>query len=308
MSFSFPSDFLLVDRDSDGLTDRLYVADAGAQLWRFEVDNTDTGEWDGTRIFKSNVGSTDVGRKVFFKPTATVKGDDTFIYFGTGDREHPLNTAVLDRFYMVRDRETGDNRWSYGSDSPLTEANLVDVTEDDLQDPDTSAAELLAIRSRLTPPYTYDDGGGAQTFYGWYIKLDQHDGEKVLALPKVVSNVLYFTTYTPAIIDETDEDFDPCQGVLGPSRLYAVDAITAEAVYNLNDDNDTIDDETGEVEEVLDRSDRSMAVGSGIASEPLIIVNNSGSLSVMVGRGGGFFNSGSVGSIDPVFPIYWMKW
>ena len=115
------------------------------------------------------------------------------------------------------------------------------------------------------------------------------DGEKVLALPKVIGNVLYYTTYTPAIIDPEDGDFDPCTGNLGPSRLYAVNAKTAEAVYNLNADNDGVDEE-GDPKVVLDRSDRSMNVGDGIASEPLIIVGNDGSLSVMVGRGGGFFN------------------
>jgi len=308
MTFSVPSDLLLVDRNSDGYLDRIYLVDTGAQLWRFNVADSDPGEWDGTRIFKSNISTADDGRKVFFKPTATVKGDDTFVYFGTGDREHPLNTAVLDRFYMVRDRESGDNHWSYGSDSPLNETYLVDVTENELQDSSVSAADQSAIRSKLVSPYTYDDGAGEKTYYGWYLKLDENAGEKILALPKVVSNVLFFTTYTPAIIDETDDDFDPCQGVLGPSRLYAVDAMTAEAVYNLNTANDTIDDETGEVKDVLDRSDRSLAVGSGIASEPLIIVSKTGAVSVMVGRGGGFFNSGSVGSIDPVFPIYWMKW
>ncbi|WP_316346865.1 PilC/PilY family type IV pilus protein [Desulfuromonas acetoxidans] len=308
MNYSIPSDPLLVDRDGDGFTDHVYVGDSGGQLWRFNLeDNTidnDTNrpnQWTGTCIFKANITAGDVGRKVFFKPTATVSNDDIFVYFGTGDREHPLNTAVIDRFYMVRDRESESGN-DDGGPWPLDESDLVDVTEDTLQDPDASDDVRTLIRTKLSPPYTVED----TTYYGWYIKNDLYDGEKVLALPKVVSNVLYYTTYTPAIIDPDDVNFDPCTGNLGPSRLYAVNAKTAEAVYNFDVTNDTVDDEGNPV--LLKRGDRSLAVGNGIASEPLIIVRNDGSLSVMVGRGGGFFNSGTVGSIDPVFPVYWMKW
>ena len=48
-----------------------------------------------------------------------------YIYFGTGDREDPGNTAVVNRFYAVK------NDWT--ATSPLTESNLVDVTSDLIQ-------------------------------------------------------------------------------------------------------------------------------------------------------------------------------
>lgn len=309
MKFAMPSDPLVVDRDSDGYTDHIYIGDTGGQLWRFNIATRDTSGWSGTRIFQANVGASDVGRKIFYKPTATVSGSDTFIYFGSGDREHPLNTAVIDRFYVVRDRESGDNTWAYTS--PLTESNLVDVTENLLQDSSTDEDTKDLLRSKLTPPYDdildYSSGATATYFYGWYIKLDEHAGEKVLAIPKVFSNILFFTTYTPAVIDTSDPDYDPCTGVLGPARLYAVNAQTGEAVFNLYAGNDTTD-ANGDAVEVLERPDRTINVGDGISSEPLIIINDTGAMSIMVGRGGGFFNSGAVQTIDPVFPVYWMKW
>lgn len=327
MTYSIPSDPLVVDRDRDGFIDHIYVGDTGGQLWRFNVENTDTASWEGTRIFTANTGNSDVGRKVFYKPTATVSDYDTFIYFGTGDREHPLNTAVTDRFYVVRDRQISAaelagmtteeqelyHLWNYSN--PLTEANLVDVTTDQLQedsfDPDSSSSDS-AYLARLTAPNYYD---GSNAYYGWYLKLVDIEtngngddvqvnyGEKVLAVPKVVAGNLYFSTYTPVTPSDAS---DPCVGELGPSRLYVVSADKAEAVYNFYTGNDT--SEGGDLVPVLQREDRHTTVGDGIASEPLILVNAKGELSVVVGRGGGFFNTGSVETIDPIFPVYWMKW
>ena len=299
MTFSFPSDPLVLDRDTDGYTDHIYIGDTGGQLWRFNVSNSSTGSWTGTRIFTANstANGTDIGRKIFYKPTATFSGYDTFIYFGTGDREHPLNTAVVDRFYVVRDRESDPPTL------PLTEGNLVDVTDNDLQSSTAlTPEEASVLRATLTPP-NYTDG--TKTYYGWYIALDQNLGEKALAVPKVYASTVYFTTYQAATTEEGD---NPCEGKLGPSRLYAVNAQTGEAVYNFYSENDTTDSDTNEEVEVLERADRSIEIGDGIASEPLVLVNSNGSVSIMAGRGGGFFNSGTVESFDPVFPVYWMKW
>lgn len=314
MTFSFPSDPLVIDTNRDGYSDRIYIGDTGGQLWRFDISDPDSTKWNAKLIFQANIGSADVGRKVFYQPTATIKGDNVFVYFGTGDREHPLNTHVLDRFYVVRDRiSDAEDTW------PLDEDDLVDVTDNDLQNNLEKAIAEKTLH-KLKPEYS-DYTVGDKTYYGWYIKLDQNNGEKVLALPKVLDNVLFFTTYTPAIVDINDEDYDPCEGVLGPARLYAVDAQTGEAVFNFtgitnylkNKDGQYIDRDGNVVDEAdrirtLLRADRSLSVGKGIASEPLIIIDKKGNKSVMVGVGGGFFNTGTLSTIDPLFPVYWMKW
>jgi type IV pilus assembly protein PilY1 len=84
----------------------------------------------------------------------TYKNPDTFVYFGSGDREHPLNYlnpgtsggAALDRMYMVRDREDDDNP---SAPDILTESNLVDVTSNELQRDDTTLAEADALIDKL---------------------------------------------------------------------------------------------------------------------------------------------------------------
>lgn len=317
MQFSFPSDPLVLDRDLDGFADTTYLGDTGGQLWRFDMQSSSTSGWNATCIFAANDGFTsdpaEVGRKVFYKPTATVSGHDTFVYFGTGDREHPLNTTVTDRFYVVRDRRipvgmtettdisqftTGHQLWDYGS-GPLTEANLVDVTAYDY-----TTGKL----DQLKPPYQNlaEDAVDKAVKYGWFVQLDEtnHEGEKVLASPRVFNGVAYFSTYQPTAHCEGD---DPCAGVLGPSRLYALDAFTGQAAFNLDLGNDSGD------QEVIGRSDRSYEIGRGIASEPIVKVDREGNISVLVGRGGGFFNSANnpnvnLGKMNPLEPVYWMKW
>ena len=325
MTYSIPSDVMVFDKDRDGFYDRFYVADTGGQLWRFNVGDSSTSNWSVKKIFESNTGSSDVGRKIFYKPTVTYEYPDAFIYFGTGDREHPLNYldpatsggAVLDRMYMVRDRESDDNP---SAPTYLTESNLVDVTDNELQRDDTTATEADVLIDKLFNYSPTDEEGNARTvYYGWRIDLDANNGEKVLAPPTVFADVAFFTTYTP---NDASGSGDPCAGGnLGVSRLYAVDARTGEAVFNWWSTDGT--DEFGENQStatskraqggtdsdsyVLRRADRSLAIGEGIPSGLVIVIGKDGSTSILVGSGGAFPNV-ELDQIETVYPLYWMTW
>jgi type IV pilus assembly protein PilY1 len=326
MKFSIPSDVLVYDKDLNGYADRFYVVDTGGQLWRFSVEDSSSANWSVKRIFQANTGSTDVGRKVFYKPTVTYNYPDVFVYFGSGDREHPLNYlnpgtsggAVLDRLYMVRDRENDDNP---NAPAVLTESYLVDVTENDLQRDDTTLAEADALIDKL---YNYEPvdaaGDPRSVYYGWYIKLDANDGEKVLAPPTVFANVAFFTTYTPN--SASSQSLDPCSGGnLGVSRLYALNSRTGEAVYNWwsATGNDAFGEsqssatsdraQSGDADnpDVLRRADRSLSIGQGIPSGLVVVIGKDGSTSILVGSGGAFPNV-SLDEIETVYPLYWMTW
>lgn len=328
MTYSIPSDILVYDRDLDGNADRFYAVDTGGQLWRFTVGDASTANWSVKRIFQANTGTSDVGRKVFYKPTITYKYPDTFVYFGSGDREHPLNYlnpettggAVMDRIYMVRDREADDNP---SAPSVLTESHLVDVTDNALQRDDTTSAEADALLDKL---YNYEpadaDGQPRSVYYGWFIKLNEsgHEGEKVLASPTVFANVAFFTTYTPN--SDASISQDPCSGGnLGISRLYAVNSRTGEAVFNWLTGSGT--DRFGESQssattdraksgdadssDVLRRADRSLAIGQGIPSGLVMVIGKDGSASILVGSGGAFPNV-ALDDIETLYPLYWMTW
>ncbi|MHB8709525.1 MAG: pilus assembly protein, partial [Desulfuromonadales bacterium] len=173
MTFSFPTDLSVVDFDGDGFIDRVYAGDTGGQIWRFELKdgNADPGNdnslWTARVIFSANAGADGTnGRKFFYRPDVGKSGTDALVFIGSGDREHPLNKAVADRLYMIKDK---------GQTTPVTETNLKNLTDNELQestDPDVVSGILSELSSASN--------------YGWYVKLE-NPGEKMLAPP-----VLFF--------------------------------------------------------------------------------------------------------------------
>jgi type IV pilus assembly protein PilY1 len=315
MTFSIPSDVFSLDRNHDGYTDRLYVGDVGGNMWRFNVGDTDPNNWSGKKIFSSNPGSDSTnGRKIFYKPDVTfLDSQNSMIYFGTGDREHPQNYlnpgtagAVIDRIYAFRDKDT--------TSTVLTEANMVDVTANILQQDTLDPAVIEAERARLLDPDKY----------GWYIKLNAagHAGEKILAPSSVFNQVAFCTTYQPHTFEELDLITNPCQpGNLGTSRLYAVNYLTGEAVYNFNtgagtdvfgENQDSSTNTNAQAKDkdgnafILRRSDREMALGGGIPSGMVFIIGANGKVTVLTSADASFPSMTLDGS-GVIFPVYWLQ-
>jgi type IV pilus assembly protein PilY1 len=252
MVYSIPSDIQRVDTDGNGKIDRLYVGDMGGQIWRFDIKDTNPDSWTAKVIFNSNAGG--AKRKIFYPPDVTLEkdsGDYEMLFFGTGDREHPKESTNIDRLYAVKDKNPS---------VPLTETNLVDVTQDLLQD----ASATLADRTRILNDLATKDG--------WFIKLDQNLGEKCLSNPVVYYGVVYYTSFAPNFGSEGD----PCFVGEGTGRLYAFRYKSGNAAFNL-DGLGTIDN--------LTRSDRAATIGTGIPSG-VIITFVEGKTVAYVGVGG----------------------
>jgi type IV pilus assembly protein PilY1 len=186
MSFAIPSEPLVFDTNGDGVFDRGYIGDMGGNLWRISDSFT------ATKLF-----SAPSGHKVYYQPDAVLNSGSVMVYFGTGDRSNPMNTSVVDRFYAVRD--DGSNN--------LTEASLIDVTNNVVQ-PGSTQAQTLANQIK--------------TAHGWFIQLGG-SGEKVLAPPTVFFNVA-FSTFTPSLAS--------CQAG-GSARLYVVDPLVGGPTLDL---------------------------------------------------------------------------
>ena len=300
--YSMLSEMTALDTNFDGYVDRLYMGDTGGNLWRFNVSSNTASSWTMTKIFSSNPGYTNglpdstTGRKIFYKPSAVVDiGGMVRLYFGTGDREHPLNRAVTDRIYEVIDK---------GQASPVTEAQLVDVTEDLLQtttDPTLPAfQDLLANLAKANDPSNAD-------YYGWYIGLDQNSGEKVLAGATVYNKVVYFSTYAPNTAVVTD----PCQvGNLGTARIYVLDYQNGSAVMNFDTNNDSqyttyktnsYATPASAGGNVLLRSDRVERIGAGIPSGVVVTGDK-----VLIGCGGGICTT-STNPGGQILPVFWRQ-
>lgn len=175
MNFSIPASPAAVDLNNDGYIDRVYIGDVGGQLWKFDLSAPATvsgglvTNWIGKRLFTSASSQTNPPaageyyptQAIFTPPTLTYdRYNNLWIFFGTGDRYHPNNTAS-NRFYGIKENTTMTNG------STLTESSLTNLTS----------------------------GSGTIT-QGWYIALNSN--EKVLAAADVFNSVVFFTTFTPS--------------------------------------------------------------------------------------------------------------
>ncbi len=202
-TYSFPSQVTALDTDFNDYLDTIYVGDTGGNMWRFDIGNSSNASaWSGTKIFSANPSDVTIsaenpatnGRKIFYPPSVVVEGGFYGLYFGTGDRAHPLNEGTIDRMYAVFDR---------GQTVAKTEADMVNLTIDQLQlnggqtfqaTCTATSVEVNCVMDRLQ----------SSSNYGWFIKLDEDDGEKALAPAVVFNKVAYFTTFTPTFLALTN--------------------------------------------------------------------------------------------------------
>jgi type IV pilus assembly protein PilY1 len=273
MRYCIPSDVARVDTNGNGKIDRLYVGDLGGRMWRFDIGDPNPSSWTAKILFDSNAGTSDK-RKIFYPPDVTLEKDNgnyEIVLFGTGDREHPKEITVLNRLYAVKDRNPT---------TPLTETDLVDVTLDLLQDPNTPLAQKTSILQSLTEKD------------GWLIKLDQNPGEKSLSIPVVFYGIVYYTTFSPTEGDGADI----CFLGEGTSKFYALKYKSGNAAFNL----DLTNDAEGTV---ISRSDRSMTIGATIPSG--VVITFIGGTSVgYVGVGGGVYKP-KLFSSKSIIPVTW---
>jgi len=197
---SVPSDVAAIDVDSDSYADRAYVGDMGGTLWRMDIDGLDPASWKLSRLADLGTGVPLVPRKFFFRPEVVITRDFAALLIGTGDREKPLATVAVDRFYMVKDSIKGKDA-----------AGMVAITESDLV---ASGTPVNAAK-------------------GWYLALNAN-GEKVVNAPLTIGGITYFATNRP-----TPTASGTCATSLGEARAYAVEFDTGKAGLDRNGDGTT---------------------------------------------------------------------
>jgi len=322
LKYSFPGDLAVLDLNGDSYADTIYTGDTGGNLWKFNVGGADKTQWTGQMLFQSNAGADNSnGRKIFYRPEVAYVGAP-HIYFGSGDREHPLNRAVVDRMYCVID-------WGAQGTYPATEWDLVDATANTLQDPSTTKAEADALLAKMlsSPWAPYQENGVSKFTYGWHINLDGTDrtgntnvldlGEKVLAPATVFNGEVFFSTYQL----ETGARAGCDAGNMGISRLYHLNYRTAEAVMNYNLANDDLlgggendgeipavnERSIGENGEVFDRTDRTRTLGEGIPSGIVTLIDASGNVTQLISSSDKV-EAMAAPDIKLISPVYWMQW
>ena len=239
---SIPGDVRAFDLTGDGYADRMYAADMGGRVWRFDIHNGQPRATLVTGGVFASLGNAHLGthpntttRRFYSAPDVSFlsSGGRTWLNLaiGSGYRGHPLNLATEDRFYSLRDHRPFARltQAQYDSLTPITEAdvNLIDVTAD--------------IAPTIPP--------GAS---GWRMDLRRpgaaFTGEKSLSEARTVQSMIQFSTYEPnSAISVLSTS---CTPAAGTNRLYTVSAYTGAPVLdreNPTDPPDSTDDRDTEL-------------------------------------------------------------
>lgn len=250
MRYSIPADVRVIDLDIDGFADRLYAADMGGQIWRFDVYNGRPA----TSVIAGGViaqlgGAPDDSpdpaetRRFYHAPDIALagRGAQRFIHIGigSGHRARPNSLATRERFFALRDHAVFESltQAEYEALTPIPGAALVDIT-DNLQ-------QSIPFAS---PGWRLDLNEG-----GWR-------GEKVLAESRTFNNRIFFTTFTPAA--NAQGSVDNCLPAPGTNRLYVVNLFNGDPVRNF----DRLGDDSQ-----LTEADRSTEVPGSIAGEAVFL-------------------------------------
>lgn len=228
MDYSIPAPVRVVDLDGDSRADRMYAADMGGQVWRFDIHNGAPAEALVSGGVIARLGGAPAAtpaaedtRRFYNAPDAalieTPYGNFVHVGIGSGHRGHPLNSAAHDAFYALRD-------YHLRSLSQSAFDALAVIEHDDLV-PVTSASPNV--------PY------GAR---GWRLDLNLGgwNGEKVLAEARTFSNHVIFSTFEPSTSRTS------CEPQPGIARTYVLSAYDGAPVLNLDGEGDsaelTLDD------------------------------------------------------------------
>ncbi len=292
MTCGIPSDVAALDKNRDGLADRLYVGDTCGQVWRADIANSNMNEWTVTKIASVWTGAANVisgKRKFLFPPdlvfSTDAVGNYTAVLMGSGDREHPFDALVEDRFYMFKDRDSADpgspqagatNSSSVkisgfspalaGTPTPLADGDVFDAT----------SAVLV-------------DGTDALGQKGW--KVTMRAGEKVISNATTVAGTTFFNTNQPSAVSS-----GTCGSNLGVAREYAVGFADAAATIDLN--------ASGSVT----LADRSIThAGGGYLPSPVPVVVQIGGTKYQAVISGTSVQSPPGLTLDKRTRVYWYK-
>ncbi|MFT4907393.1 MAG: type IV pilus assembly protein PilY1 [Oleispira sp.] len=197
MKSSIVSDIVAIDSNQDGYANVLYSADVGGRIWRLDLNNSATSAAafaKGGIMADFNGGSSTDNIRFFNTPDIAFTRYGNFsaegqfqISIGSGFRAHPLDTRVVNRFYILNDFNISTVPTSYSNYDEADIANLSD----------------------------FSSASTAQQKAGSYYPL-AGVGEKVLASSVTVANNILFTTYRPldAIASAN------CDADTGLTRLY----------------------------------------------------------------------------------------
>ncbi|WP_076541587.1 pilus assembly protein [Shewanella sp. UCD-KL21] len=234
---SIPNKVAVLDSNSDGITDRIYATDTGANIWRMDLPSADPNDsenpWTAFKFAELAGESLANDRRFFAEPVVAqtiisathqtdINGELTLSYqnipydavaVGSGHRANPLDKTRSDKFFVLQDRNVVTRSFTGDSGQTIPDALLLD----DLYDV-TNAA-----------PADQNDNITFATKRGWFYSFTG-EGEKSLSAGLIVNGRVFFTSYIPTTTATDDQcnfsgqgklyGFDLHRGIRSYSQLY----------------------------------------------------------------------------------------
>ncbi len=217
MTRAIPSQVRVVDLNGDNLADRMYTADLGGQILRFDIFNGNASHSLVTGGVIAQLGAEGLSnpsdadtRRFYNTPDVSLFNDNAqnrrfvAISIGSGYRAHPLDNSNTDRFYSIRDKNVFNQltQAEYNALTPITESDLVEV----------SGSVGATIGS-----------GNA----GWKFTLPAN--QKVLATSTTFNNDVFFVAFSPDTASAAT-----CSAGAGRNFLYRVSVVNGDPIADLS--------------------------------------------------------------------------
>jgi len=241
---SIPSQIRVIDLNGDNFADRMYAADMGGQILRFDIANGNEPDSLVTGGVIAQLGaegnspaSFADSRRFYNTPDVSLFNDNLqnrrfiAISIGSGYRAHPLDDTNADRFYSIRDKRVFNSltQDEYKAFTPITEADLVEI----------SGQIGTSIGANKA---------------GWMLTLP--DNQKVLSTSATFNNEIFFVAFSAAT-----EEAQSCEAGVGKNFLYRVTVANGDPIADLD----------GELPDDLDELRVETLSQGGIAPSPTFL-------------------------------------
>ncbi|QDF66362.1 type IV pilin biogenesis protein [Shewanella sp. SNU WT4] len=207
----------VLDSDHDGNTDRVYASDITGNIWRMDLTGNDKTKWT---VFKfASIADAAPDNRMFFSEPVIAQTEFSNVHsennklsyqkvpydavtIGSGNRDHPLDLATNDRYYVFQDRYVATQKFEPGNfPTTLTSSDLYSVTS--------------------SAPTTETDNVAFGKKRGWYYDFGAA-GEKTLSASLIFDGKVYFTSFVPPVTQTADLNLGICS-FSGQGRLYVFD-------------------------------------------------------------------------------------
>ena len=239
MKYSIPSRVTSLDISGDKNIDRLYVADMGGQIFRFDIDESTASfspaSITGGRIADLAQDSSPADTRRFYYPPDVAliaeRGKQAYLALAitSGYRAHPNNIDVHDRIYLLKDKNIYSAPGTYVT---LTEADLYNATEN------LAGGEGVSGTDKTTQNAAITALGNTE---GWYVFLDDETpagnwlGEKGLSEALIIEGTVIVTTFVPTPPQATVLDNCTLQQA-GSGKVFFMNVLNATPVITASTD------------------------------------------------------------------------